>query len=275
MLMNKIFLIGFSLLPLCLSVQGSQLTETALQNNLSSKVKTVKSPEHRVAMLELYTSEGCSSCPPAEKFLSELEDMGISDEQLVPMAFHVTYWDYIGWKDRFASKQFDERQRSLANKNNKHTVYTPQFVFSGKDYRRYAHFSEDVRGVLAQRSPVDLELTGRLLPGSERAEKIWINLKTDITSSKQSNIGFYIAVLENNLSSMVDDGENSGKELQHDYVVRQLHGPYYHDQADDVSLETDRTIVLAPEWKRQDLSIVAFAEDQQTGEILQAVRLEF
>ena len=266
--------------------QGAQFAASPPDKNLQGEVKTVHSPDHRVAMLELYTSEGCSSCPPADKFLSELKgmavhqegkeisDKGISDQQLVPMAFHVTYWDYIGWKDRFANRQFDQRQRSLAGKNKKTSVYTPQFVFSGEDYRHYTSLRDDINQLIDQKASVDLELTVQLLSQRQHADELRIILKTNLSDNKSSEVGYYLAVLENNLSSKVSDGENEGQQLHHDYVVRQLLGPYFHDKAGSQS-EIERIIVLPPEWKRQDLSVVAFAENSLTGEILQAVSLVF
>lgn len=247
-MMGKIFLVILLLLPTSL---------------LAQNVTTIKSPQHRVAMLELYTSEGCSSCPPADVFLSQLKDKGISDQQLIPMAFHVTYWDYIGWKDRFAKKQFDQRQRERARKNKQASVYTPQFVFSGEDYRRFASFSNDVDKLIKQKASVDLELTA-----DKQNDNLQLNLKSDISRSKLKKVGFYFVLIENNLSSEVKDGENEGKELKHDYVVRQFFGPYFQ-------METEQSIKLQPEWKQQDLSIVAFAEDPHTGEVLQAVRLKY
>ena len=126
-------------------------------------VKVAKSPENRVVLLELYTSEGCSSCPPADRFLSNLKEAGISDQQLIPMAFHVTYWDYIGWKDRFAKKQYDQRQRDHAHKQQKATVYTPQFMMSGDDYRSYATFCKDVNKLVTEKATVHLELSAFVL----------------------------------------------------------------------------------------------------------------
>ena len=248
-MMEKIFLIILLL-----------LLPTSL---LAQNVTTIKSPQHRVAMLELYTSEGCSSCPPADVFLSQLKDKGISDQQLIPMAFHVTYWDYIGWKDRFAKKQFDQRQRERARKNKQASVYTPQFVFSGEDYRRFASFSNDVDKLIKQKASVDLELTA-----DKQSDNLQLNLKSDISRSNLKKVGFYFVLIENNLSSEVKGGENEGKELKHDYVVRQFFGPYFQ-------METEQSIKLQPEWKQQDLSIVAFAEDLHTGEVLQAVRLKY
>jgi hypothetical protein len=275
--MYKKILICLSFLPLQLLAQDTQLTENASDKTPQSEVKKVHSPEHRVAMLELYTSEGCSSCPPAEKFFSELKTManleqGIGDQQLVSLAFHVTYWDYIGWKDRFANSQFDQRQRSLANKNNKKSVYTPQFVFSGDDYRRYSGLSDDIKRLLDEKATVDLEITAQFLSQRQHADELRITLKSELSENKSNEVGLYIAVLENNLTSQVSSGENNGRLLHHDYVVRQLYGPYFHAEAIS-QLEIERVVMLQPEWKKQDLSVVAFAENELTGEILQAVNL--
>ena len=238
----------------------------------TNDITTVSSPHNRVAILELYTSEGCSSCPPADRFLSGLKASGISERQLIPMAFHVTYWDYVGWKDRFATKQYDQRQRNLAQKKSKSTVYTPQFVLSGDDYRRYANFSEDVNKLVSQKASVDLTLSAHVETNAVTGEMIQLAVISDISKSDMKDVSIYLIVLENNLTSEVSDGENEGKQLHHDYVVRQMLGPYSQTR-DEIQLVHKQNIVLQPEWKKQDLSIVVFTEDSRTGEVLQAVRL--
>jgi hypothetical protein len=249
------------------------------------KVQTVKSPAHRVALLELYTSEGCSSCPPADRFLSKLKTSDLSklsDKQsspkLIPMAFHVTYWDYIGWKDKYANKQYDQRQRDIAHKNKKNTVYTPQFVLAGDDYRRYKTFNRDIKNIASEKATVDIELSAEIISESSgedktNSEQLRIGLTSDITKADEKEVNVYVAVIENNLFSEVADGENEGERLQHDYVVRTLLGPYLHSDSKRQK-KSAQTITLDPEWKTQDLSIVGFAENPRTGEVLQAVRLK-
>jgi len=265
---------------------------------LDTTIKTASSPETRVAVLELYTSEGCSSCPPADRFLSALKDAGISDKQLIPMAFHVTYWDHIGWKDRFAKKQYDQRQRSLAIKNRKNSVYTPQFVLVGDDYRRYATFSEDINKLAAQIATIDLMLqlgfqdeqadsgqrdadqsnnnkrnNSSVTEADANAGKIYLELTSTAVTDSVDDISFYFVVIEDQLYSDVSDGENDGKKLLHDYVVRHLSEPYIVDSLSG-SVRTEYTIGVPAGWKRKDLSVVAFAENTQTGEVLQAVRIK-
>lgn len=273
--MKKILYLLFFFIPLTVFSAGTSLS------TFTGETKTASSPENRVVLLELYTSEGCSSCPPADRFLSDLKTSGISDKQLIPIAFHVTYWDYIGWKDRFAKKQFDLRQRDLTRKQNKSTVYTPQFLMSGDDYRTYASFSADVNALVKQKASVKLKLDAQYLKNSE---KLQLKLTADILSGKSKNVGFYLLVVENNLSSKVSDGENYGELLHHDYVVREIIGPYFQSNSgndlpgDNLMTEqliTEQLITLQAEWKKQDLSIVAFAENSRTGEVLQAVRLKY
>src|SRR5215207_1393013 len=94
------------------------------------------SGENRVSLLELYTSEGCSSCPPAERWLGSLRDAPGLWRDFVPVALHVNYWDKLGWPDRFASKEFTEREYAYAAKWNNSSVYTPCFVRDGSEWRR-------------------------------------------------------------------------------------------------------------------------------------------
>ncbi len=104
-------------------------------NTFAAGQCNAKSGNETAAVLELYTSEGCNSCPPADKWVSSLAPDGFKSNQIVPLAFHVDYWDYIGWTDRFAQSEFSGRHRGLARANGSGTVYTPQIFVSGKDIR--------------------------------------------------------------------------------------------------------------------------------------------
>ena len=94
-----------------------------------------KSATEQTGMLELYTSEGCSSCPPADSWLSSLKNEDGLWREFIPLAFHVDYWDYIGWKDRFASPKNSNRQRQYARGQSLKTVYTPGFLYNGEEWR--------------------------------------------------------------------------------------------------------------------------------------------
>ncbi len=93
--------------------------------SLTASAQTFTSTDKRVSVLELYTSEGCSSCPPADEWLSKLKQDDRLWSEIIPLAFHVDYWDYIGWQDPFANKRYSQRQRQYARDKNVRTVYTP------------------------------------------------------------------------------------------------------------------------------------------------------
>jgi len=229
------------------------------------QVFTAVSSANRVALLELYTSEGCSSCPPADRFMSRLKLEDISDEKLIPLSFHVTYWDHIGWKDRFSNPQHDARQRKQAKLNNSRMVYTPQFIMSGKDFRSHGSFDNEIVRINSIAAAYQLELSASL---NTNAIDVVLNTKTLIDNSDEAVA--YIALYEHGLSSEVTDGENDGKHLRHDYVVRELKGPYV--------INRDRALYKAAfmrsGYKIEDSGIVAFIQKPLSSEVMQAVRLE-
>jgi hypothetical protein len=96
-----------------------------------------ESSSRQTALLELYTSEGCSSCPPTDRWMSALENEPGLWNEFIPIALHVDYWDYIGWKDRFVSLEYSARQRQYAQEQSLKTVYTPGFVYNGNEWRNW------------------------------------------------------------------------------------------------------------------------------------------
>src|SRR5438045_4524925 len=120
---------------------------------------SARSPAHTTAFVELYTSEGCSSCPPADRWLSSI-GRTFPPERVVPLALHVDYWDYIGWKDPFARREFSQRQRRLSQLQRRALVYTPQVLVQGTDFRQWGsvEFDRRVARINAQPARASLEL---------------------------------------------------------------------------------------------------------------------
>src|SRR5262249_27401056 len=118
-------------------IMSSGLLVLLLRQFSEAQTNTIsfQSSEVQTALVELYTSEGCSSCPPAEAWLSRLKDDSALWKNFVPVAFHVDYWDYLGWRDPWAATSFSERQRSYADSWSAVSVYTPGFVLNGKEWR--------------------------------------------------------------------------------------------------------------------------------------------
>ncbi len=217
---------------------------------------TLESGPGRAALLELYTSEGCSSCPPADSWLGRLPAQGYTLNRVVPLALHVDYWDYIGWHDSFAKPIFGERQRSRAGLG---FVYTPQVMLDGQDFRgwRNPSFAQAVAAINRSAPGADINLTVTHPVADQLQIKIAVHAPADAS--------LYIALYENGLTTQVKSGENSGATLHHDYVVREWLGPYPAVTGKTVE------ITLKPGWKKQDLGIAAFVQNPSDGGVLQAV----
>ena len=166
-----------------------------------------ESADTRVALLELYTSEGCSSCPPADKWMSRLKSDPRLWKQMVPVAFHVDYWDYIGWKDRFALPIFSQRQRQYARQGSIRTVYTPGFVLHGEEWREWFR-----QGRL---NLDDAPASGRLAVTMEANKAV----ATYAPIQQRTALEFHVAVLGFDVATDVQAGENHGRRLNHDFVV--------------------------------------------------------
>jgi hypothetical protein len=181
---------------------------------MSANAATVEfqSSPRQVSLLELYTSEGCSSCPPAEAWLSKLKNsQGLWDE-FVPVAFHVDYWDNLGWKDRFSDEQYTERQQSYAQLWSASDIYTPEFVLNGKEWHDWFGFrgapssTATQPGVLQVRSNDGKHWEATFSPGA----------------AEDAHYEITAAVLASDVGSDVSAGENSGRHLNHDFAALSL-----------------------------------------------------
>ncbi len=230
---------------------------------------TSRSGANTVPLLELYSSEGCSSCPPADKWVSSMVASGFSTDKVVPLVFHVDYWDYLGWKDVFAKAAYSERQRRAAAIGSSAFVYTPQIMLNGVDYRGWqssSRFEQSISEIQKSGAKADLGID---LATSEGKTIIHVSAQT-IKPNSAKTWDAYIAVYENKLKSNVNAGENSGRELKHDYVVRELYGPY---KLNDQGLLL-QTVNLNQDWKNRDAGVVAFVQNRSNGEVVQALALK-
>ncbi len=224
-----------------------------------------KSGSVTVALLELYTSEGCDSYPPADRWIAELPKRGFGLDRVVPLSLHVDYWNYLGWADPFSHSQFTQRQREFARRTNARTVYTPEFVMNGREYRRWTlgNFDTDLNRI--NRAPARADVALRL----ERSKQTLRISGAASVREKSTSAGVYLALYENNLQNDVRAGENSGHKLRHDFVVRQLIGPIAFDAAGKVRV--NETIALDADWKILDLGVAAFVQDLNGTEVWQAL----
>jgi hypothetical protein len=222
----------------------------------AAEARVVKSGPHRVALVELYTSEGCSSCPPADAWIRTLPGRGLGADKMVPLALHVDYWNDIGWIDPFSQPRFTNRQREAASRSGS-GLYTPELVLNGRELRDRGSLEEKLRA-LADGKP-RAELTVETVPLSADKLKATVRVNADAPRTR-----LYLAVYENDLTVAVRTGENAGRTLVHDFVVRELYGPLD-------GRELSRELTLRADWKRGKLGLATFVEDATTGEVLQAM----
>jgi hypothetical protein len=170
----------------------------------------LESGEMQVSLIELYTSEGCSSCPPAETWVGQHYGGSAEWRSAVPVAFHVDYWDQLGWKDRFAKPEFTARQQSYAAHWNHNSVYTPCFVLNGEEWQGW--FDGGV-------PPGSLRQVVGNLEASIQGDAVNIRF-TPIIKPKEYLV--FIAPLAMQAGSDVERGENRGRHLTHDFVALSL-----------------------------------------------------
>ncbi len=177
----------------------------------------------RVSLVELYTSEGCSSCPPAEKWLGELRDAPGLWRDFVPVSFHVDYWNRIGWPDKFSSRTFTDREYAYASAWNSNQVYTPCFVRDGAEWR-----TRGARIAAAGGAPAGT-LTATYDGAVVRAE---FSPAASSTQPGGETYEIHAALLGAGIVSKVTAGENRGETLRHDFIALALaHGAPVTDLA--------------------------------------------
>jgi hypothetical protein len=225
--------------------------------SITQACKSVPVP-HAVALIELYTSEGCDSCPPADKWLSTLT----ASEAIVPIAWHVDYWDRLGWKDRFARADAAVRQAQKVRLEGGRTSYTPQVMIQG----RSQYFGD--RGAVQSRllqlraaaAPAQLSISHTPVAGSN------VRVDWQVQGTGIEGGVVMLALLEDDLVSQVSAGENRGVTLKHDHVVRQLSTP---QRITGVSGSGQVSLAMPADARPSRTRIIAWLEDSQ-GHVLTA-----
>ncbi|MBI5717075.1 MAG: DUF1223 domain-containing protein [Burkholderiales bacterium] len=190
----------------------------AAAGSVQATTCTARSGATPPRVVELYTSEGCSSCPPADVWLSTLK--GRAD--VIALGFHVTYWDRLGWPDRFANEAYTRRQHEIAARHGSSSVYTPQVVVDGLDWRGWPRLPQAAAASSPSHSlshsrphsPPEVTLT-RAADGQVQA-----HVSPAAGADATQTLTAYWAVVEHQHTSRVRTGENAGETLRHDHVVR-------------------------------------------------------
>lgn len=225
------------------------------------------SPAERMIVAELYTSEGCSSCPPADRWLSSQLTTPERSSSILALSFHVDYWNYIGWEDPYSKKQFTERQYAHKRAGNISQIYTPQYVFSNREVRRWGQaglIPQRLAAMQQDKAPVGLQVSLE----RKAANLVEVQVKTEWLDERYSGGRVYVAFYEDGLSQQVKAGENRGELLKHDRVVRHL------SDARKVS-PTSRTLVfrhtLPADWNQNNVGLGVVVENNESNTVLQAL----
>jgi len=217
-------------------------------------------------VVELFTSEGCSSCPPADALLVKLSrESPPGGAKLILLGEHVDYWNYIGWTDRFSSSAFSDRQNTYANHFHLGSVYTPQMVIDGHLQtvgNGAAEVYRDISKAAAEPKPAQVTLRW------ESQQKL--NIAVHTPASGQSKV--LLAITEDGLSTSVGGGENGGRTLQHAAVVRQLREL---GTATNGQFEASIDLAPHPDWNQSKLKVAVLVQDAGSGRILGAASLDY
>ena len=215
----------------------------------------LNSGDNKVHLLELYTSESCSSCPPAEKFVSQFKDSNKLWKKVIPLSFHVAYWNHLHWKDKFSKKEFSQRQRIGARKI-KSSVYTPQLLLDGVDVP-----NNRILSLIEKEIPVG-NLNVSLSKDLSEA-KINFSSKEKISSR---DYFCHAAVLLSGSKVKITSGENSGKTLKEDFIV-----------LDEFKMKAKKTAnsltckLAIDVEKAKHQSLVFWIVDSESNQVIQAV----
>lgn len=219
-------------------------------------------PAATPVVVELFTSEGCSSCPPADAVLARLEREGV-----IVLGEHVDYWDSLGWRDRFSSPLFSSRQQDYGNAMHTGNIYTPQVVINGEKETQGADYGAIQAAMrttaTAPRAVVSLRLSGEQTIAIEVGKLPPAAHKVDVL----------LAVTETGLESSVGAGENSGRKLSHAAVVRTLSRLAELDPRAPGEYTAEAKLNLKPEWVRAKLKLVLLVQDKENRHILGAAML--
>jgi hypothetical protein len=222
-------------------------------------------PQQTPVVVELFTSEGCSSCPPADNVLARLErEQPISGVEVVALGEHVDYWNDSGWRDRFSSPLFTARQQDYGQAMKLPSVYTPQMVINGQTQVLGSDWNAASSAIRAAAqgttAMVLLKVTG------------WDGLSFQVRGLPKGTqtADMLLAVTESGLESSVAGGENGGRRLRHSAVVRSITSLGKLDTKKDGAYSAEARLNLRPDWNRQNLKLVLFVQDRGNRRILGA-----
>ncbi len=222
--------------------------------------------QRKAVVVELFTSEGCSSCPPADELLSRINGQeSANGATIIPLGFHVDYWNYLGWQDRFSSAAYSERQQQYAQRFRIGGPYTPQMVVDGSS-EFVGNSSGRAQTTIAEAATHPQEADIQL----SAAESGKVRIEAKLAGGSGAAPDVMLAITEDNLSTRVGSGENGGRVLRHAAVVREFRRL---GRLQNGSFEQDLTLHRDKDWNPANLHLVVFVQAVDRGMIEGAVSM--
>ena len=252
----------------CVAISGVAICTVSLRNDVSCQTPATNKVTDQqqttgdnkgFALVELYTSEGCSSCPPADKLMEKLQ-LENAGKPVYVVAFHVDYWDHQGWKDKFSTAQYTARQRQYSDWMNLESIYTPQVVVNGvSEYvgSNERSITKAIDASLNKGTENALTLKGTVDSGKVKVEY-------DVTGPKE-NKTLFLALVQKKANSNVMAGENEGRQLSHVQIVRDLIPVDIKDKS--------TTISLPATLNQEGWELIGFVQNKGNGHISAAARM--
>jgi hypothetical protein len=228
-------------------------------------------PGSTPVLVELFTSEGCSSCPPADALLSRLDrTQPVRGADIIVLEEHVDYWDRLGWKDPFSSEAATARQTEYGEAFGGRQVYTPQMIVDGRTEFVGSSETDALRAVhAASQSPKrDIQISW------ETGDSLAIHVEPLTNAAAGDGAQLFLVIAENMLRSDVKRGENAGRALEHNGVVRQLL-PLGKIDAAPAGFSSSVAVHSAHEWNRANLRAVVFVQERRSRHVLAARAISF
>ncbi len=274
--MLRAFPVASVILGLSLLALGGTLYRAPGPEAVSSDGKVNPSGSRTPVVVELFTSEGCSSCPPADALLARLDaKQPVAAAEVIALEQHVDYWNQLGWADPFSSQQRTRRQQEYADSFGNDSVYTPQMVVDGKvqfvGSREGQARQAILEAALQPKTPVDL----RAEQNGASPGKLVLNARVPKLAGAPSDdsVEVYLAITESRLHSDVTRGENAGKALDHVGVVRELKRIGVAEAKADPAFSRTETITLGSGWKRENLRAVLFLQEKRSRRVIGAASI--
>jgi len=224
------------------------------------------------AVVELFTSEGCSSCPPADTLLAKLEELQpVQGVEVIALEEHVDYWNHDGWTDPFSSEDFTFRQERYAQVFGNSSVYTPQMIVDGQ--REFVgsrgHDAREAVGEAARHPRTDVAIALENA-GADGSQPFAISAGKLTGATPGDTAEVWLAVTEKGLHSNVTRGENAGEDLHHASVVRTLRKIGVADATREVSFSATPSLHFEKSWKRENVRVVVFLQEKKSRRVLGA-----